>query len=259
MTPEQPSAAVGAVANWYPDPTHRFEFRYHNGQSWTGDVSIHGQRFLDPLEAPGTGTPATRYVLPPNSSGSSTNRKAVAALVLGSAALVVGWVPFICVLAIAAAVLAFIFGVSGLRAGSSTPASGGRGLAIAGIVLAPFGLAVACFGIWFTAQVVREFDNFSNVGRYTAATTRCDVDASSVAHFDGTITNDSLNTQSYHLEVEFLRSGTTNTLYVANTDVADVPPGETARWSVQHSVNVATLDCRISAVTGPLPFANASR
>ena len=242
--------------NWYPDPTHRFEFRYHNGQSWTGDVAVGGRRFLDPLPSLPAGTANAAFALP--HTPSSTNRKAVAAFVLAAGSLVVGWVPFIAVLAVVGAVLAFIFGISGVRANRRNPHLTGRGLGIAAVMLAPLGLAVASFGIWFTVQVVHEFDKFAYVGQYSIATTRCDVDASSVAHFDGTITNESPNAQSYHLEVEFLRSGTTNTLFIANTDVADVRPGGTARWSVQHAVDLPKLDCRISAVTGPLPFANAS-
>ncbi len=259
-TPAPNSNAVSRpplyAANWYPDPTRRFEYRYHNGQSWTGDVAVGGQRFHDPLPSSSAGPTNAAFGLPHTQS--STNRKAVAAFILAAGSLVVGWVPFIAALAVVGAVLAFIFGISGVRVARRNPHLTGRGLAVAAVILAPLGLAVAGFGIWFTVQVVHEFDTFAYVGQYSVATTRCDVDGSSVAHFDGTITNDSPNTQSYHLEVEFLRFGTTNTLYIANTDVANVRPGETARWSVQHAVDLPKLDCRISAVTGPLPFANAS-
>jgi len=37
---------------WYPDPFRRFELRYFNGQRWTGDVSTHGNRMIDPPAAP---------------------------------------------------------------------------------------------------------------------------------------------------------------------------------------------------------------
>ncbi len=259
-TPAQNSTVVSSAfpyaPDWHPDPTHRFEFRYHNGQSWTGDVAVDGRRFLDPLHTSPIDQTNAAFALP--HAPSSTNRKAVAALVLVIGSLVVGWVPFISVLGVVAAVLGFIFGISGVRAARRNPQLTGRGLGVAAIVLAPIGLAVASFGIWFTVQVVHEFDRFAYVGQYSVATTRCDVDTQGVAHFDGTITNESPNAQSYHLVVEFLRSGTTNVLYIANTDVSDVAPGETARWSVQHPVQLITLDCRISAVTGPLPFANAS-
>ena len=36
---------------WYPDPSGRFEFRFHNGSLWTADVSTNGQRYVDPLGA----------------------------------------------------------------------------------------------------------------------------------------------------------------------------------------------------------------
>ena len=35
-------------SGWHPDPTGRFEFRYFNGERWTADVSLHGQRYVDP-------------------------------------------------------------------------------------------------------------------------------------------------------------------------------------------------------------------
>ena len=47
---------------WYPDPSGRFEFRFHNGSLWTADVSTNGQRYVDPLGAatqrPVTAVPA---------------------------------------------------------------------------------------------------------------------------------------------------------------------------------------------------------
>ena len=44
---------------WYPDPSGRFEFRFHNGSLWTADVSTNGQRYVDPLgAAPAASQPA---------------------------------------------------------------------------------------------------------------------------------------------------------------------------------------------------------
>lgn len=40
-------------ANWYPDPTGRFDHRYWDGETWTEHVSRNGQASTDPLEARG--------------------------------------------------------------------------------------------------------------------------------------------------------------------------------------------------------------
>jgi len=42
----------GAPANWYPDPTGRFEYRYWDGALWTEDVATAGQQSRDPLTPP---------------------------------------------------------------------------------------------------------------------------------------------------------------------------------------------------------------
>ena len=127
---------------WHPDPTNRFEFRYHNGQAWTGDVSIDGHRLVDPLD--------TGPMQP--SQQPSAHRLAVAALVLSISAIVVGWVPFLCAIALAAAVLAFVFGLVALRRCRRGADPSRRGLALAGVILAPFGLAVSVLGKTYGLQ-----------------------------------------------------------------------------------------------------------
>jgi len=41
-----PSAPV--PANWYADPSGRYELRYWNGDEWTDHVARSGQQFTDP-------------------------------------------------------------------------------------------------------------------------------------------------------------------------------------------------------------------
>lgn len=36
-------------ANWYADPTRRFQYRYWNGTQWTHHVASHGQQAFDPM------------------------------------------------------------------------------------------------------------------------------------------------------------------------------------------------------------------
>jgi uncharacterized protein YxjI len=38
--------------NWYPDPLHRHQLRYWDGQAWTDHVSDHGIQGTDPVAAP---------------------------------------------------------------------------------------------------------------------------------------------------------------------------------------------------------------
>ena len=42
------SQAEAPAADWYQDPSGRFQFRYWDGDTWTGHVSIDGQTDWDP-------------------------------------------------------------------------------------------------------------------------------------------------------------------------------------------------------------------
>lgn len=48
------SQADAPAADWYPDPSGRFQFRYWDGETWTGHVSTEGSTDWDP---PGDGVP----------------------------------------------------------------------------------------------------------------------------------------------------------------------------------------------------------
>ncbi|MBK9972846.1 MAG: DUF2510 domain-containing protein [Acidimicrobiaceae bacterium] len=65
---------TSAPAGWHPDPTGRFEFRYYNGQRWTADVSLNGQRFIDEVApvTPGHITPG--HVTPGPTAGAHRRR-----------------------------------------------------------------------------------------------------------------------------------------------------------------------------------------
>lgn len=49
------SQAQAPAADWYPDPSGRFQFRYWDGQAWSGHVSIDGKTDWDPPGAPPAG------------------------------------------------------------------------------------------------------------------------------------------------------------------------------------------------------------
>ncbi|MEY2755634.1 MAG: hypothetical protein RJB65_1992, partial [Actinomycetota bacterium] len=49
--PTAPAATAPVAnipANWYADPSGRFELRYWDGQKWTEHVARGGQQFTDP-------------------------------------------------------------------------------------------------------------------------------------------------------------------------------------------------------------------
>lgn len=249
-------------AAWYPDPTNRFEFRYHNGQSWTGDVSIDGNRFLDPLPSPATSPAMSGFGGLPFQPRESI-AGAMAALVLGICSILVGWVPFLCFLSAIGAVVGLSLGIAVLRRDAGSRRNGGavsrgHGYALAGVILAPLGLAVTVVGVWLTVVVLREVDRYTNVGAHHTEIVSCRV-SDGVATAQGTITNDSRSARSYHLNVEFDRADTSVRLNSGSVDVDDVAPDESADWTVSASVTTGSdapddVDCRVREVTGPVPF-----
>lgn len=43
-----PKAAPAVPADWYPDPSRRYEYRYWDGSKWTDNVSRAGVTYKDP-------------------------------------------------------------------------------------------------------------------------------------------------------------------------------------------------------------------
>ena len=103
------------MAGWYPDPTGRFEYRYHNDRHWTADVSTNGQRYVDPLPTPVAGpTGDRRPAAAPHTTVAAT-ASAIASMVCGIVALVIAWLPFIGVIGLAAAVVGLALAIPALR------------------------------------------------------------------------------------------------------------------------------------------------
>jgi hypothetical protein len=44
--------ATSAPAAWHPDPLHRYEWRYFDGNQWTSHVSTNGIQAQDPISSP---------------------------------------------------------------------------------------------------------------------------------------------------------------------------------------------------------------
>jgi hypothetical protein len=133
----------------------RFEFRYFNGQRWTSDVSVNGQRYVDQLESSPAPAALPGWGPTPQFAPKGPSRAfAVASFWVALGSVVFGWIPFVFVLTIGGAVTAFVFGVLALRRERIMPA-GGRGYAIAGIVLAVAALGSSFVGFQLTRTVLR--------------------------------------------------------------------------------------------------------
>ena len=236
---------------WHPDPTARFEFRYYNGQRWTSDVSVDGQRFNDHLDAVHTGGGHPGWDQAPQPHHGSSRTFAVASFWVGFGSFLCGWIPFIFVAALGGAVAAFVFGVMALRRQRSRPAHG-RGYAIAGIVLSVAALGSSAAGFLLTRTVMREVNTFLQAGPNTASIIRC-VTTDGVTVLDGSITNDDARAHAYTVTVSYRSGGS-----VLDSDEVAVPsvaPGETATFHTTGFPKASEVECRIDGVRGPQPFA----
>lgn len=232
-----------AAGGWYPDPTGRFELRYHNGRDWTADVASDGTRFVDP-----SGAQAGRTQ---RSGTGAKNRLATAALVLGIVAVGIGWLPFVFVIGVLAAVLALVFGAIGRR--RSETSGTGRGFANAGLVLGCVALAVGVIGFALTRSFVDAIDSYQQPALHEAEIVTCAHDGSShTAEF--VITNLADAPAEFAVRIEFVRAGTDNVQRDVVVSVDEIAPGETVRSSVSRRLDIDDVDCAIREVHGPLPF-----
>lgn len=227
---------------WYADPRRRFEYRYFNGVQWTSDVAVNGQRYVDSEQ------PAAYNPLPRRPS----RGMAIAAFVNGIASVVVGWVPFIFVLAAGAAVAAIIFGILGVRHARRHDGVG-RGFAVTGVILGPIGLAVCVGGFFFTTLVWHEFNDYFHPGPHRLVVNDCVVD-NGRATLTGSIRNADDKDHDYNIVVEFTPSGENSRR--TTVTLRGVRAGDTADWSASTNASSANVGCRVVDVFGPKPFDN---
>ena len=237
-------------AGWHPDPTSRFELRYHNGRSWTADVSTDGERFVDPAGSRPVAAP-TPTVAPGPTGPSGRNPVATASMVLGIVAIGIGWMPFIVLLGIVAASLAIGFGIRGRRRSVSTGV--GAGFALTGIITGVVGLVVCVAGVVFSASLLRAIDTFENPAANETVIVACERSGNELTA-TGTVTNTDDATSSFTVRVFFVRPGTDNLRRQATVALDPLPPGETATFEVTRNVGDLDLDCIVGAVRGPLPY-----
>ena len=233
-------------AGWYQDPTGRFEYRYFNGVRWMSDVAVNGQRYVD---VPMDQIPLDQVVVP----RASTRHRgmAVTSFITSLAAVALGWVPFVFAIAAGAAITATVFGIIGLRTARSQDGYG-RGLAITGLVLSPIALAVCVGGFFFTKVFLRELNDYVEPGPHQMFIEQpCTVD-SGQATARGTIHNLDGESRDYRIVVEFTSPGDGTRSATARVD--GVRPDATAPWSTTTDVTGSSVTCKVSDVSGPLPF-----
>ena len=144
---------------WYPDPTGRHDHRWWDGAEWTAHVADGGTPGTDPLPAtpaPGAAAPATTAgtaadaATTPAAATGPAPGVAVAALVVGLAAVLLGWVPF---LGLAVALAAAVLGAVALR---RTRRGRGRGMAAVGLGAAVLGALTAIATTWAAVLIVAD-------------------------------------------------------------------------------------------------------
>ncbi len=238
-----PGPPAGPAAAWYPDPTGRYEHRFYNGRAWTADVSRGGVRGVDPLG-----------VEPPAAEAPRDGR-ATAALVLGVVAATTAWMPLLFVAGVVCGVLAICFGVAAMRRRPRDR----RGFAGAGVVLGAVAIPLAAVGVWLSAAVLGVVDRYQNPPAHSIAVTACAVDDSTspTLRVAGTITNTDDHAGAYRIRVEAATGGGRREQLVFEVD--SLQPGDSAQFDRTESLAASDADgtapqCRVTDVTGPLPF-----
>jgi hypothetical protein len=246
---------------WYPDPSGRYEHRFHNGTAWTADVAVGGRRFVDPAGSapPAAPTGSRGAVGPAGPSGfrdrrSGRNRLAVTALVLGIVAAGAGWLPFLGYVTIAAALAAIAFGLAGRRRAERTGTGGS--FATAGLVLGAIGIPVSIVGMVLTVVVLGALDRYENPPDHEVQVTACTLTGDAV-RATGELTNRSEESASFTIRVELSRRAAGRDAVIDRVDVDDVEPGATTAWTATGRPDGGpdgAPKCSIEVVRGPLPY-----
>jgi hypothetical protein len=263
----EPWGAGGGQGNssgWFPDPLGRYEHRWYNGTTWTADVSVDGQRYVDPLpvQSPYTMPPGS-YPLPmgdaapgwgPNPGGKRPTRTmAVLAFIGGLASIVTGWIPFVFVLGIAAGITGLVLGIIARRRVGRGEALGG-GLATAAIVLSPIGLALCVVGAIWSVAAYREFVDYLEPGPTDVEITSCTLDGPGV-RITGTIENLSGTVQDYTITIDVFDGR--ERIERSTVEVVAVGSRSSEEWEdlvLLRGQDVSDPVCEVSAVNGPFPF-----
>lgn len=242
---------------WYPDPTGRFEHRYHNGSGWTADVSTDGQRMVDAF---GVAPSATRPVPaapgggpPPPPGGSAGNGLATAAMVLGIIGAVFGAMIVFFFLAAPLGILALVFGLIGRSRARTT--GRGRGASITGLVLGPLAVVLSVVGViigWDELRdAFREARDSFEVGNHSVDIDRCQLGDGGVV-VAGTLINESTRTKDYDLLIEILHRGDGRLLGSGRTTITELDPDDAATFELTVAIEQGSgpeIRCSIAEVS----------
>lgn len=241
---------TGGRPGWYPDPIGRFEFRYHNGERWTADVSVAGSRYVDPY---GTTAPAPPPGWSPTGQRHPARVPAVLSFVLVLVGVFTSWVPLVFVVGGACTVAAVPLAIVALRriARTGVRERSARGFAIATLAIAPVAVGMAVVGVVLTRITIRELDEYREPGRLDTEVASCTLDAG-VAEVRGTITNLSDAEREYVIRLRLLDG--VRLVHESNLHVGPVAPGGVLDWADSAQVGDVDLACDVADVTGPLPF-----
>lgn len=231
-------------ADWYPDPTGRFEYRYHNGAAWTADVSVGGVRYVDP---------GADRASPPRPG--RRDRLGTAAMVCGIVGICLSWAPVLFVVGAVASVLGLVFGLVAKR---RTP-SDTRGFAGVGVVTGAGGIVLAGVGVWTTWLVIDAVDRYQNPPPAVATITRCTVDDGGLV-VGGSLRNAGSTDGDYRVVVRVREPGRDG--HDVAIAVGEVAAGATTEFAERVALprrRSSTTEpdppsCAVAAITGPLPL-----
>ena len=179
---------------------------------------------------------------------------AITSFVTGISGVVFGWVPFVFVIAAAAADRR-----NRVRRARDCNAAGrhdgyGRGFAVTGLVLAPCALAVCVGGFFFTKAVVHEFRDFVDPGPHELFVDQpctIDGDTATLQRHD----SESRRSRARLPPLRRLHQQRLTSTKLSTIGVADVGPGETVPWSSSADIRREhRRAARSRDVFGPVPF-----
>ena len=133
------------------------------------------------------------------------------------------------------------------------------GFAGAGVVLGAVAIPLAAVGVWLSSAVLGVVDRYQNPPAHSIEITACAVDdsASPTLRVAGTITNTDDHAGAYRIRVEAATGGGRREQLVFEVD--SLQPGAAAQFDRTESLTASDADgtapqCRVTDVTGPLPF-----
>jgi uncharacterized iron-regulated membrane protein len=177
---------------------------------------------------------------------------AIASLVVAIVSLALAWVPFVFVIAAVGAILAFVFGMLGVRAAARQEGFG-RSHAVAGIVLSVAALVMCVVGFAFTRVVLRQVNAYLSPGPNKVHIDQCEMQPGTGLAMRATIAN--LDTKAHRYEVTVGYRFEDDTRESEVIAIPSVAPGSSAEFTSHLTVvHSGKVQCEVTNVYGPAPF-----